>query len=129
MTAVNSRTGNQTTTYTYGTTLEDSEIAASILLRSITYPDSVSGSDVVLSSYNRQSQKISTTDQRGCVHAFDYDKLGRLIQDRVTTLGSGVDASFRRLGISYGIRGQVFQSTSYDNPTVGSGSVDISVKT
>ena len=123
MTAINSRTTSQTTTYTYGTTLDDSDIAASILLRSITYPDSVSGSDVVLYSYNRLRQRTSTTDQRGCVHSLDYDKLGRLVQDSITTLGSGVDGAVRRLSLSYDVRGQVFQSTSYDNAAIGSGSI------
>ncbi|MEZ6131597.1 MAG: hypothetical protein R3C59_23245 [Planctomycetaceae bacterium] len=33
------------------------------------------------------------TDQGGTVHEFDYDKLGRQILDRVTTLGSGVDGA------------------------------------
>jgi len=51
------------------------------------------------------------------------DKLGRMIRDRVTTLGTGVDASVRRLSTAYDVRGQVFQSTSYDNATVGSGSI------
>ncbi|WP_437191561.1 glycosyltransferase [Planctomicrobium sp. SH527] len=123
MTAVNSRTGNQTTTYTYGTTLANSGVASSLLLRSITYPDSTSGSDVVLYSYNRQRQRTTLTDQRGCVHTYDYDKLGRLVQDRVTTLGTGVDGAVRRLAMSYDVRGQVFQSTSYDNATVGTGSI------
>jgi hypothetical protein len=36
-------------------------------------------------------------DQNETVHAYDYDKLGRLTQDRVTALGSGVDGAVRRI--------------------------------
>ena len=54
--AYNSRTGPQITTYTYGTTLSDSKIAASTLLRYVDYPDSVGGSDRIAYTYtyNRQ---------------------------------------------------------------------------
>jgi hypothetical protein len=77
MTAVNSSTTNQTTTWTYGTTLSNSEIASSQLLRSVTYPDSTGSSDVVSYSYNRQGQRRGMTDQRRCVHVYEFDKLGR----------------------------------------------------
>ncbi len=55
--ASNNDTGNQQTVYTYGTTLTDSAIASSQLLRSVRYPDSDgTGGDVVTYSYNRQGQ-------------------------------------------------------------------------
>jgi YD repeat-containing protein len=40
LTAVNSATGNQTTTYTYGTVLASSGVARNDLLASVTYPES-----------------------------------------------------------------------------------------
>lgn len=80
--AVNSRTTNQTTTYSYGTTLSDSDVATSNLLRFVNHPDSAGGSDRVAYTYNRQGQRISITDQRGCVHSCDYDGLGRMTHDR-----------------------------------------------
>jgi RHS repeat-associated protein len=119
--AQNSRTSNQTTTYAHGTTLSNSELATSTLLLSMTYPDSLGGNDVVTFSYNRQGQRVTTTDQRGNVHAYDYDGLGRLLNDRVTTLGTGVDGSVLRLGVTYEVRGLLDTLTSYDNATVGSG--------
>lgn len=76
--AHNSRTGTQTTTYTYGTTLSDSDVATSNLLRYINYPDSTGGSDRVSRAYNRQAEQISQTDQLGCVHQYLYDLLGRM---------------------------------------------------
>ena len=123
MTANNSLTGNQTTTYTYGTTLSDSELATSILKRSETYPDSVDSSDVISFKYNRQSQISEIQDQGSTVHAYDFDKLGRQIQDRITTLGTGVDGAVRRIATTYEVRGIKDTVTSYDNATVGSGSV------
>ena len=123
MTAINTETGNQTTTWTYGTTLSDSEIASSQLLRSITYPDSVGGSDLVAYAYNRQGERISLTDQRGCVHEYEYDKLGRQIHDCVTTVGSRVDDAILRQSTTYEVRGMIETLTSWNNASVTSGDV------
>jgi YD repeat-containing protein len=114
---------DQTTSYAYGTTLSDSDIASSLLLRSVDYPDSVSGSDRITYSYNRQGQVTTKLDQNGSVHSMDYDGLGRMTQDRVTTLGGGVDGRVRRVGVTYDVRMLLSTVTSYDNATVGSGSV------
>eukprot|EP00456_Euglypha_rotunda_P020876 TRINITY_DN180_c1_g1_i14.p1 TRINITY_DN180_c1_g1~~TRINITY_DN180_c1_g1_i14.p1 ORF type:complete len:586 (+),score=81.96 TRINITY_DN180_c1_g1_i14:65-1759(+) len=121
--AVNARTGDQTTTWTYGTTLSNSDIASSQLLRSVTYPDSTGGSDLVSYSYNRQGQRRGLTDQRGCVHAYEFDKLGRQSHDRVTTAGSGVDTAVLRLSTSYEVRGMAAKLTSWNSASVSSGSV------
>ena len=121
--AENPQTGDQTTTWTYGTTLADSEIASSQLLRSVAYPDSTGGSDLVLYSYNRLGERITLTDQRGCVHTYDRDKLGRVIHDRVTTLGTGVDGAIRRLSTAYDVRGLTSKLTSWNNASVNSGDV------
>ena len=133
--ALNARTGPQTTTYTYGTTLSNSAIASSILLSSIAYPDSTAGSgsssgsssgvgsDVVSYTYNRQGQKVTMTDQRGCVHSYLYDLLGRPTNDCVTTLPASVDGTVRRFGFSYEVRGLMSKLTSYDNAVAGSGSI------
>ena len=85
----------------YGTTLTNSAVASSLLKSSEILPDSVSGSDQITWTYNRQGQKISLTDQNGTVHVFEYDKLGRVIHDRVTALGTGVDGAVRRLSTTY----------------------------
>ncbi|WP_145349512.1 RHS repeat domain-containing protein [Roseimaritima multifibrata] len=119
--AVNASTGNQVTQYTYGTTLADSQIASSQLLRAEIYPDSSGPTDQVGYTYNRLSQRTSLTDQNGSTRQFDYDLLGRQTQDRVTTLGAGVDGDVRRIQQTYDVRGNVSDITSYDNSTVGSG--------
>ncbi|MGL5095872.1 MAG: RHS repeat-associated core domain-containing protein, partial [Planctomycetia bacterium] len=128
LTAANAATGSQTTQYVYGTTLSDSKVARADLLRAEVYPDSVDGSDRVVFSYNRQDQRTTQTDQRGVVRVFDYDKLGRLIHDRVTTLPSGVDGAVRRISTEYDIRGLTTLLTSYDDAVVGQGSIVNQVK-
>ncbi|MFN0056627.1 MAG: RHS repeat-associated core domain-containing protein, partial [Planctomycetales bacterium] len=121
--ALNATTGDQTTTYTYGTTLSNSAVATSVLLRQVQYPDSAGGSDVELFEYNRQTQPTKFTDQLGTVHQYDYDLLGRQTQDRVTTLGTNVDGAVRRIQTTYVVRGMLQKVTSYDNAAVGSGSI------
>ena len=121
--AENARTGNQTTTWNYGTTLTDSSIASSLLLQSLIFPDSTGGSDAVLYSYNRQGEQVTLTDQRGCVHTLEYDKLGRKIHDRVTILGTGVDGAVRRLSTNYEVRGMATKQTSWDNASTSAGNV------
>lgn len=121
--AVNSSTGNQTTTYTYGvspSTSPASDLASNSLLAAIDYPGSVSGSDRVAFTYNRQGQQKTTTDSRGTVHTLGYDKLGRLASDTVTTTGSGVDAAVLRIDRAYEVRGMLKTVTSYNN-TGGTG--------
>jgi RHS repeat-associated protein len=123
LTAINGTTGDQVTTYTFGTTLSNSDVARNDLLRYIDYPDSVSSSDRVAMTYNRLGQVSTRTDQRATVLALEYDKLGRLTHDRVATVGSDTDDAVRRISRTYEVRGMVEKITSYDNPTVGSGTV------
>ncbi|MDB5337519.1 MAG: hypothetical protein JWN70_3138 [Planctomycetaceae bacterium] len=123
MTAFNSHTGNQTTQYLYGTTLEDSLLASSLLKRTEIYPDSEDEDDVIRFSYNRQSETIQVTDQGGTVHEFDYDLLGRQTQDRVTAVGTDVDDAVLRIETTYEIRGTKEHLTSYDDATVSMGAI------
>lgn len=119
MMTVNAATGDQTTTWNYGTTLPGSDVARSDVLSSMVYADGGTVSYLV----NRQSQVKQLTDQNGTVHAFDFDLLGRQVFDRVTILGTGIDATVQRVGRTYEVRGLLQNVTSYSSPTVGSGSV------
>ena len=123
ITAVNVSTGNQTTTYQYGTTLTESSVASSLLLRFEILPDSAGGSDQKAYAYNRQAQRVTFTDQNGTVHSYTHDLLGRRIDDGVTTVGTGIDTAVLRIAASYEVRGNPQNITSYDNATVGSGNV------
>ncbi|MGH7979234.1 MAG: RHS repeat-associated core domain-containing protein [Limisphaerales bacterium] len=123
LTAVNSVTGSQTTTWVYGTTLSDSGVASNDLVSAKQLPDNVSGSDQVTYAYNRLGQVTEIQDQNGTTRTLDYDVLGRLQDDRVTTLSSGVDGTILRISRTYEVRGMLTGLTSYNNATVGSGSV------
>jgi RHS repeat-associated protein len=116
--AVNATTGNQTTTYTYGTSNASSGVVRNDLLASVTYPDSVS--DVVTYAYNRLGQQRTITDQRNCIRAFYYDPLGRQTNDCVTPPSGGVDTTVLQIGTAYEIRGMVQTITSYNTSTAGS---------
>lgn len=131
-----SSANDQTTTYVYGATLSDSDIARSDLLRAVIYPDSDdsrTGVPPVLSDgpdgvydrvehrYNRLGEIKETKDQSETVHAFEFDKLGRQTHDRITTLGAGVDGAVRRVSTTYDVRGLVEKITSYDNAMISSG--------
>ena len=107
----------------YGTTLTNSAVASSLLKSSEILPDSVSGSDQITWTYNRQGQKTTLTDQNGTVHSYNYDKLARETDDRITTVGTGIDNAVLRISGTFEVRGMRQNLTSYDNATVGSGSV------
>jgi RHS repeat-associated protein len=123
ITVVNSTTGNQITTYQYGTTLSSSGVASTLLKILEIYPDSVGGTDQKAFTYNRQSQVTTLTDQNGTVHTYIFDLLGRPIDDRITAVGAGVDTAVLRIATVYEVRGLVQNITNYDNATVGSGNV------
>ncbi len=129
-----STSDDQVTTYVYGTTLTDSDVARRDLLRAEIYPDSDDvasplgdGTDATYDriefKYNRAGQRKEMKDQNGTVHAYDYDKLGRKTHDRVTTVGTDIDNAVLRLSRTYEVRGLLEKATSYDNATVGSGNV------
>ena len=127
LTAKNPSTGDQTTRYVYGTTLADSDVARCDLLRAEIYPDSDdvadplgNGADDVYDrveyKYNRQGERTEKQDQNGTVHAYQFDALGRLLHDRVTTLGTNIDGAVRRTSTTYEVRGMIEQVTHYDTP-------------
>ena len=126
---------NQVTTYVYGVTSGGgSDLASNRLLRAVIYPDSddpASGGDGtdgvydrVELTYNRLGQPKSRKDPREAVHTFDYDDLGRLLHDRVTSTGrsaENVDNATLRITRAYEVRGMLDTVTSYDHATPGSG--------
>jgi len=120
-------TGDQVTRWDFGTTLEDSGVARTDLLRAKMYPGDVAADGTILRSlsytYDRQGRNIGTTDANGTGHDFNLDKLGQILEDRVVTLGTSVDGAVRRISRAYDARGLVSSITSHDDPTVGAGSV------
>ncbi len=131
LTLQNSATGAQVTRWQYGTTLDDSAIASSKLVRAKIFPDSDDASnplsngadgayDRVEYAYNRLDELTGSKDQNGTVHAFVHDGRGRLAVDRATALGTGVDGVVRRIQTTYDKLDHVTQVTSYSHPTAGS---------
>ena len=133
LTAENSVTGDQVTTYIYGNDkIEDSPaIYHNGLLAAVIYPDADdtesldSGSDDIDDRveyvYNRQSELTKMTDQNGTVHEYTYDALGRQTSDCATTLATNIDDTVVRIDHTYNQRGQLAKITSYSdtdgNPT------------
>ena len=126
LTAVNSATGNQVTRYVYGTTLADSGIARSGLLRAEIYPDSDDAFpqpldpspspldyDRIEYRYDRQGRVVEKKDQNGTVHVYAYDGLGRLTRDSVPTLGENIDGAVRAIGRTYTPRGELATLSSF----------------
>ena len=56
--------------------------------------------DHVAFTYDRLGRKVTSTDQRGVVHAYAYDSAGRLETDCVTTLG-GADGFIQSVKVAY----------------------------
>jgi RHS repeat-associated protein len=61
------------------------------------------------------------------MHAYDRDKLARLLHDRAITraitLADDIDGLVRRLSTAYTLRGQLATVSSHDDPTPGQGNV------
>ena len=130
LTLLNSVTGNQLTNWVYGTTLYDSAVADANLLRAKIYPESDdrpapldAGPDGIYArleyTYNRQGQAITFTDADGTVHSYGYDKLGRLLSDAVTNLGSDLNNAVLRIERQYEARGMLTMVTSYNAASGG----------
>lgn len=120
LTLQNPDTGAQTTLWQYGTTLAESAIATSHLLRQTIYPDDGPDTpDRVQLTHTRQSQIHTRTDQGGTTHTHTYDLLLRPVSDAVTTLGAAIDSAVLRVETSYDELGRITRIRNYDSPAAG----------
>src|SRR5579884_254596 len=115
----------QETRYLYGvTTASGSGVNSNDILSAIQHPDPSTGhpSSSQQDSYltNALGQVVQSTDRNGNVHQYSYDVLGRLTSDAVTTLGTGVDGSIRRIEYAYDSQGNNSLVTSYNAASGGS---------
>jgi RHS repeat-associated protein len=62
----------------------------------------------------------TVSDRNGNVHTLSYDVLGRLTADAVTTLGTGVDGTIRRIETAYDTGDRPYLFTSYSAASGGS---------
>jgi len=87
------------------------------------HPDKSTGaassSEQDTATVNALGQALTATDRNGSVHTYSYDVLGRVTADAVTTLGSEVDGSVRRLETTYDGQGNASLLTSYDAASAG----------
>jgi RHS repeat-associated protein len=111
----NPTTGDQYTTWIYGSTLANSAIASSLVPVQKIYPTGESETQ----TYNRQSEVATFTDANGNIHTYHRDKLGRLTDDSAP----GRIGFPARISTSYDERGRVQYVTTADNATPGSGTV------
>ncbi|MAG92702.1 MAG: hypothetical protein CMJ48_02975, partial [Planctomycetaceae bacterium] len=123
---------DQVTETTYGVVrgsgATDSRISSNDLVPMVKYPDPTTGApggtdDQESVAYNAQGQVIWRKDPLGTEHVLEYDDRGRLIHDRVTTLGTGLDGAVKRISWTYDALDRPEKVTTYDNATVGSGSI------
>ena len=112
LTAVNAATGNQVTTYLYG------DLYNASLETNTIYPDSTdtnaSGTDQVKTTYFLNGDVKTITDQNGTLRTLSYDSQRRLSADNVTTLGSNVDGTVRKIGRTYTWNGALASVASYN---------------
>ena len=128
----------QTTTYVYSGDLDEahqgSPVPRSDLLRATIMPDSAQSKNAVIAilnggtgdhdfteyTYHANGAMATQTDQRGVTHSYVYDDLGRLAEDRISSLGNAaehVDGSVRAITTAYNQRGLAASVTSYDSDT------------
>jgi RHS repeat-associated protein len=112
------------TQFVYGTGVSSGDaITSNDLLKEVHYPDPTTGapSSTLKDTYtlNALGQNLTATDRNGDVHTYTDDVLGRPIANAVTTLGSGVDGSVRRIEVAYDTQGNPYLITSYDAATAG----------
>ncbi len=123
----NPDTGDQVTEWRYGTTIDTDGIARTDLLKAKLYPLDLDASGQVLRqttyTYDRQSRVTGSADPNGTVHAFVLDKLSRVLHDRVTAFGTGINNTVRRISLEYTDRAQLGKISSYTSATVGSGTI------
>jgi RHS repeat-associated protein len=68
---------------------------------------------------NALGQTLTSADRISTVLSFGYDVLGRVVYDAVTTLGSGIDGTVRRVGTEYDSQGNAYRITNYDAASGG----------
>jgi YD repeat-containing protein len=117
--------GGQTTQYVYGVSQgSGSEIDSNDIVGATRWPDASTGvadaGEEEVATVDALGQTLTQTDRNGNVHALTYDVLGRVVKDAVTTLGSGVDGSVRRIETAYDGQGNAYLITSYDDAISGS---------
>jgi RHS repeat-associated protein len=114
--------GQQVTQNVYGVST-GSDLVSNDLVAAVEYPDPSTGipssSSEDTYTYNRLGQVKTKTDRNGTVHTYSYDVVGRVTADAITTLGTGVDGTVRRIEGAYDGQWNLYLITSYDAASGG----------
>jgi RHS repeat-associated protein len=115
---------SQTTSYLYGvTTAGGSGINSNDILASVLHPDPgwgyASWGEQDTFTVNALSERATSRDRNGTVHAYGYDVVGRPTSDSVTSLGPGVDGTILRTETAYDAAGRGAAFTSYTTAARG----------
>jgi RHS repeat-associated protein len=115
----------ETTAWVYGVTQSGGNgLDSNDIVGATQWPNKSTGaassSEQDTETVNALGQVVTATDRNGTTHTYTYDVLGRVVADAVTTLGSGVDGSVRRIEYAYNPLGLVSLVTSYDAASGGS---------
>jgi RHS repeat-associated protein len=114
--------GQEVTENVYGVNTSGG-LVSNDLVKEVRHPDPSTGSSSSTEkdsfTYDQLGEVLTRTDRNGNVHSYTYDVLGRVVADAVTTLGSGVDGTVRRIEMAYDGQGNVYLITSYDAATSG----------
>jgi YD repeat-containing protein len=116
---------HQTTQYVFGVTVTGgSNVYSNDMLSAVQYPDPTTGnpssSQQVSYTVNALGQNLTMSDRDANVHSYSYDVLGRFTADAVTTLGTGVDGTIRRIETAYDTGDRPYLFTSYNAASGGS---------
>ena len=113
---MNAATGNQTTTWAYGTTLASQRRGPE---RSARQRSPTPTAALSAYAYNRLGEQRTITDQRGNVHTFYRDRLGGRPTTASPRLALTTDGTVLQIAWAYEIRGMVNLITSYGHATQG----------
>src|SRR5206468_539333 len=112
------------TEYVYGITrgTDNSLLTSNDFVKQVKYPDpttgqpSTSATNQEFCGYNAQGEKVWKKDQQSTEHVYDFDGRGRLLHDRVTVLGTGLDGAIRRISRTYDALDRPRLVTSHSSP-------------
>jgi YD repeat-containing protein len=148
----NPDTGDQVTTWQYGTSIATDGVARTDLLKTKIYPldvnvigqvvrqttysydcpslrsrpaESLRMEHAAIAAKQCQGRVVTSKDANGTEHAYVLDKLDRITQDRVTALGTGIDGAVRRIAVEYTDRGCWGKSPATTTPRSALGSSSI----
>ena len=118
-------TPSQITRFLYeARTATGSAINSNDLLTGKQFPDKVSGTPSAgeQETYlvNALGDRIRFTDRNGTVHSYGYDVVGRQLSDVVSTIGTNIDGTVRRIEVAYDGAGLAAEFTSYGAVSGGS---------